>query len=51
MLITVGRLNFSHLRLAKTLTARQAACIFCKSNLTKFISPDGAIVFRGALKG
>ena len=33
-LITVGRLNFSHLRLAKTMTARQAACVFCKSNLT-----------------
>jgi hypothetical protein len=34
-LITVGWLNFSHLRLAKTLTASQAACDFCKSNLTK----------------
>ena len=34
-LITGGRLNFSHLRLAKTLTARQAACTFCKTNLTK----------------
>ena len=34
-LINVGRLNFSHLRLAKTMTARQAACVFCKSNLTK----------------
>ena len=34
-LITVGWLNFSHLRLEKTLTARQVACVFCKSNLTK----------------
>ena len=32
-LIAAGRLNSSHLRLAKILTALQAACAFCKSNL------------------
>ena len=34
-LIVAGRLNLSHLRLAKTLTARQAACVFCKPNLSE----------------
>jgi hypothetical protein len=33
--IAAGRLNLSHLRLAKTLTARQAACVFCQLNLSK----------------
>jgi len=34
--------EFRHLRLAKTLTARQAACAFCKSNLTKEIPHNTA---------
>jgi hypothetical protein len=34
-LIAVGRLNFSYLRLKITLTARQAACVFCKPNLSE----------------
>ena len=48
-LITVGRLNFSHLRLAKTLTARQAACVFCKSNLSKIHLAGRRDSFRGAI--
>jgi hypothetical protein len=34
-LIAAGRLNLSQLCLAKALTARQAACAFCKPNLSK----------------
>ena len=42
-------LNFSHLRLAKTLTARQAACAFCKSNLSKIHLAGRRDSFRGTI--
>ena len=44
-----GRPYFSHLRLAKTLTARQAACVFTSQICLKSISSGDAFVFRGAL--
>jgi hypothetical protein len=46
-LITVGRLNFSHLRLAKTLTDRQAAAhIVRMKDGRMFLRPS--VLFGGA---
>jgi len=48
-LITGGRLNFTHLQPAKTLTAIQAACVLCRSILGKIHLAGRCDRFLGTL--